>query len=269
MKVRDDRPSVLISSSIEAVDVAHELARLLEQQGVAARPWSVGDVLIGISATEALIAQMAEADFAVILVDTRSREKGRRERQPRANVIFELGLAVGALGTTRVLPVVLGESRGLPSNLAAMRYAQLDDPPDPSAMQRSAEQIRMALQALEPRGSQPSYYSCFLSYSIGDSNFINRLVADLTISGVPCWLDAREIRTGARIDHEIRQGLSQQDKMLLVLSQNSTRSSWVEKEVDLAFRLERERGREVVFPLRLDSSVFESNAPWVEHLAGT
>ena len=214
----------------------------------------------------AFIAQIANVEFAVIFLDTRYQQR-RDAEQVRQNAIFELGLAIGALGSDRVLLIILGESRMLPTDVAHLRYIQLQDPPPQSAIQRSAEQIRTALRALEPRrGVEPSYYSCFLSYSADDSNFVHRLVDDLTTSGVPCWLDEREIRGGARIAEEIQQGLGQQDKMLLVLSRNSTQSLWVEKELNLALRLERERREEIVFPLRLDSSVFESNAPWLELL---
>lgn len=257
--------SVFIASPIDALDTASELKRLLDLQGVSVTLWHAGisqpAFLFG-----NLITQITNVEFAVIFLDARYQQRHDAE-QGRENAIFELGLAIGALGSDRVLIVILGESRRLPSEIASLRYIQLQDPPPQSAIQWAAEQIRTALRALEPRrGVEPSYYSCFLSYSADDSGFVHRLVDDLTSTGVPCWLDEREMRGGARIAEEIQQGLGQQDKMLLVLSRNSTRSSWVEKELNLALRLERERAQEIVFPLRLDSSVLESNAPWLERL---
>jgi TIR domain/Predicted nucleotide-binding protein containing TIR-like domain len=258
-------PSVFITSSIDAFDTASELKRFLDLQGVSVILWQGG---IGQSASLLgnLITQLANIEFAVILLDSRYQQR-REAEQGRENAIFELGLAIGALGSDRVLILILGESRILPIDIAHFRYIQLQDPPPQSAIQRTAEQIQTALRALEPRReAEPSYYSCFLSYSADDSNFVRRLVDDLANMGVPCWLDEREMRGGARIAEEIQQGLGQQDKMILVLSRSSTRSSWVEKELNLALRLERERGQEIVFPLRLDGSVLESNAPWLERL---
>jgi hypothetical protein len=46
------------------------------------------------------------------------------------------------------------------------------------------------------------------------------------------------------------------DKVLLVLSRSSVRSSWVDLEIQKAFDLESARKSTVLFPLRLDDAVF-------------
>ena len=61
-----------------------------------------------------------------------------------------------------------------------------------------------------------------------------------------------------RIDESIRL----YDKLLLVLSENSVSSEWVEKEVETAFEKEGEQGKIVLFPVRLDDAVFETRTGW-------
>ncbi len=65
-------------------------------------------------------------------------------------------------------------------------------------------------------------------------------------------------KTRTRIDEVIRR----HDKLLLVLSEHSISSDWVEKEVETAFEKERERKESVLFPIRLDPSVMESKTGW-------
>jgi hypothetical protein len=52
------------------------------------------------------------------------------------------------------------------------------------------------------------------------------------------------------------------DKVLLVLSEASIASDWVEDEVTKGFAEERERGGTVLFPVRLDDAVFATKEAW-------
>ena len=49
--------------------------------------------------------------------------------------------------------------------------------------------------------------------------------------------------------------------MILILSENSTRSDWVEHEARLARELEKEMGRDVLCPIALDASWKLANWP--------
>jgi TIR domain len=57
-----------------------------------------------------------------------------------------------------------------------------------------------------------------------------------------------------------------QDKFLLILSEHAVKSAWIEREVDAALHLEVKRGQGVLFPIRLDNMVLESNAHWATRL---
>lgn len=64
-----------------------------------------------------------------------------------------------------------------------------------------------------------------------------------------------EIRS--RIDESIRL----YDKLLLVLSEYSVASHWVQKEAATAFEKEQE-GKIVLFPIKLDDTVMTTNQAW-------
>ena len=102
-------------------------------------------------------------------------------------------------------------------------------------------------------GNAFEYYSCFISYSSKDQSFTERLYADLQNKGVRCWFAPEDMKIGDKIRDRIDQSIRIHDKLLLVLSENSINSAWVEKEVETAFEEERKRKKTVLFPLRLDS----------------
>src|SRR6266702_3042822 len=72
------------------------------------------------------------------------------------------------------------------------------------------------------------YYSCFISYSSQDQEFVERLYADLQSKGVRCWFAPEDLKIGDKIRDRIDQSIRLHDKLLLVLSQHSVNSSWVE-----------------------------------------
>jgi len=52
------------------------------------------------------------------------------------------------------------------------------------------------------------------------------------------------------------------DKLLLMLSEHSVGSDWVEKEVETAMEREREQKRTMLFPIRLDDAVMKIKTGW-------
>ena len=51
-------------------------------------------------------------------------------------------------------------------------------------------------------------------------------------------------------------------RLLLILSENSIESAWVEDEVKKAFAEERGQKKKILFPVRLDDSVMDSHKSW-------
>jgi len=115
-------------------------------------------------------------------------------------------------------------------------------------------------------GQAIQYYSCFISYSTKDQEFAERLHADLQNDGVRCWFAPHDMAIGRKILDEIDVAIRLRDKVLLILSQHSIRSDWVEDEVTKAFEEERKRQQIVLFPVRLDDAVMDTNEAWAAKL---
>jgi hypothetical protein len=94
------------------------------------------------------------------------------------------------------------------------------------------------------------FYTCFISYSHRDEEFAQRLHADLQNKGVRCWFSPHDLPIGGKILDEIDAAIRLREKVILILSENSIKSEWVEDEVSTAFEEERRRGRSVLFPVR-------------------
>jgi hypothetical protein len=64
----------------------------------------------------------------------------------------------------------------------------------------------------------------------------------------------------------IEESIRLYDKVMVILSVNSIRSSWVEEEVEAALEKERKQNKLVLFPIRLDDVVMETNEAWAASL---
>jgi len=113
------------------------------------------------------------------------------------------------------------------------------------------------MRALIESMSPIDYYTCFISYSSQDQAFADRLYADLRNSGVRCWFAPEDMKIGDKIRVRIDESIRLYDKLLLVLSEHSVKSEWVEHEVEMALAKERQEKRTVLFPIRLDDTILE------------
>jgi hypothetical protein len=113
------------------------------------------------------------------------------------------------------------------------------------------------------------YYSCFISYSSEDDDFARRLHADLQDNAVRCWFAPEDMKIGDEIRPRIDQSIRLHDKLLVVLSENSIGSDWVEDEVEIAFEEERKRDKTVLYPVRLDEAVIETDEAWAAKIRRT
>lgn len=113
------------------------------------------------------------------------------------------------------------------------------------------------MRALVDSMSPIDYYTCFISYSHQNEDFANRLYADLQAKGVRCWFAPEDMKIGDKIRRRIDESIRIYDKLLLVLSEYSVISDWVEHEVEAALAKERRNHHTVLFPVRLDDSILE------------
>jgi len=115
-------------------------------------------------------------------------------------------------------------------------------------------------------GKAIDFYSCFISYSNKDDDFAQRLHADLQQQGVRCWFAPEDLKIGDKFRMRIDESIRLYDKLMVILSENSIRSSWVEEEVEAAVEKEHKQNKLVLFPIRLDDAVMETDQAWAASL---
>jgi predicted nucleotide-binding protein with TIR-like domain/PilZ domain-containing protein len=118
-------PRVFVGSSNEGKTLAENL-QLELGEGVDATLWSQGVFGLSKGILEELVRAPQSYDFAVLVLtsDDLSYKRGVESNAPRDNVIFELGLFMGALGRERTFVVCArDEPLELPSDLAGILVA--------------------------------------------------------------------------------------------------------------------------------------------------
>ena len=123
-------------------------------------------------------------------------------------------------------------------------------------------------------GQAIEFYSCFISYSSKDQEFAERLHADLQQKGVRCWFAPEDLKIGDELRLRIDEAIRLHDKLLLILSEESVQSEWVEDEVERALEKEQKAievgaERTVLFPISLDSAAEDTDAAWAKSIRRT
>jgi CRP/FNR family cyclic AMP-dependent transcriptional regulator len=103
LKAPNAEPRVFIGSSVEGLAVAEGVHAGLAHFNAIVEPWSQNVFTASAGTMEVLERKAADADFAVLILtpDDVATIRGENETIPRDNVIFELGLFMGALGRHR------------------------------------------------------------------------------------------------------------------------------------------------------------------------
>jgi hypothetical protein len=95
------------------------------------------------------------------------------------------------------------------------------------------------------------YHSVFISYSTDDEEFCDRLYEGLRGAGVRVWYAPHDIKPGRKIVRQLQHAIGDLDKLLIVLSEASMQSSWVETELYNARQREQAEGVQMLFPIGL------------------
>jgi uncharacterized protein YjbI with pentapeptide repeats len=103
----------------------------------------------------------------------------------------------------------------------------------------------------------------FISYSHSDGEFVDEIEKHLNEKGIRFWRDIHKAAAG-RLEKIIDTAIRQNPIVLLVLSENSVKSDWVEHEARKARELEKKTGRDVLCPVALDDSW--KDCRWPERL---
>lgn len=89
----------------------------------------------------------------------------------------------------------------------------------------------------------------FICYSSKDKDFVSKLANDLKSYGVKVWWDQWEMKVGDSIIKKIQDGISKSSWLAIVLSPNSVKSAWVEKEINTAQIIELEKQNVFILPV--------------------
>jgi hypothetical protein len=153
------RPAVFIGSSVEGLDVAYALQENLEYD---AEPtvWSQDVFKPSQTTLKDLADEANRTDFAIFAFtpDDMRVMRGEQTSVPRDNVIFELGLFMGALGVERCFFVSprMSEPLAIPSDLLGVTSLNYDaarsDGRLTAALGPAAHKVRNILRRL---GSKP------------------------------------------------------------------------------------------------------------------
>jgi hypothetical protein len=131
------------------------------------------------------------------------------------------------------------------------------------------ESFIQPLASLALQSNTPA--SCSISYSPWDKMFAEQLHADLQDLGIRCWLfpkytgrQGEWIRT--RWDERAEATMNTNDKVVLVLSEHSINSPWIEIMVNNLLKREREVKRSLLILCQLDSTLMKTKSSWIADL---
>ena len=71
-----------------------------------------------------------------------------------------------------------------------------------------------------------------------------------------------DLKIWDRFQERIEESIRLYDKVMIVMSEASVQSRWVEREVNAAREREESENRLVLFPIRIDDAVMSAPQPW-------
>ena len=123
------KPKLFIGSSSESLDVARAVQDVLSQDAEIT-VWEQGIFDLSKSIFASLLEQLEKSDFGIFILapDDLTRIRGENVRTPRDNVIFELGLFFGRLGTGHTFFLIPSgiDDLHLPTDLLGITPAKYD-----------------------------------------------------------------------------------------------------------------------------------------------
>ena len=146
------RPVVFVGSSRESLDIAQAIRVDLNYADVVVRLWTDGVFGASQFPIIALEKQIQEADFGILVLGPDDEVLSRNEKSaaPRDNVVFELGLFMGALSHERTFMIIpRGCDLKIPTDLLGltpMDYKPGDLKDIASSLGPACEQLRCIIK---------------------------------------------------------------------------------------------------------------------------
>jgi hypothetical protein len=83
------------------------------------------------------------------------------------------------------------------------------------------------------------------------------------------WFAPEDLKIGDRFQERIEESIRLYDKVMIVLSEASVQSRWVEREINAAGEREDRENRTILFPIRIDETVMAATQPWAADIRRT
>jgi predicted nucleotide-binding protein len=150
------QPVLFIASSSENLGIANEVQAAFDHEPIVTERWTDGVFNPSNTPIEDLTSLVGRIDFAVVLITADDKIISRKTENfsPRDNVIFELGVAIGAIGRSRTMIVTpRGADIKIPSDLLGVKL--IDFPPGEestitSRLGPACNEIRKVINRLGP-----------------------------------------------------------------------------------------------------------------------
>jgi hypothetical protein len=199
------RPSVFIGSSSESLATAQAIQVLLDLS-CQAEIWNQGTFVISGTNLRSLVDAVERFDFAILVVNPEdtTESRGTAKNVPRDNVVFELGLFMGALGPERTF-MVFDRTKpvDLPSDLAgvtAATYALHDSGNLDASLGAATTQITRAIERLSVRPSRQAQTLSDATDSVNESGARMERLIGLLARSRKVELDVIATQFGPMID---------------------------------------------------------------------
>jgi hypoxanthine phosphoribosyltransferase len=156
---RSPRPSLFVGSSSEGLNIASALQVALDYE-CEVELWTQGVFGLTKGSLESLVNSLTRFDFAVLALtpDDLTLSRGIKKPSARDNVLFELGLFIGALGRERTF-ILCDRTKAIPfpSDLAGVTpvtYEPHSSGNEVSSLGAACTLIKNAIHKLGPRNSK-------------------------------------------------------------------------------------------------------------------
>ena len=225
---------------------------------------------------------LCDADLSYANLSRANLSGAKLQRANLGETIFKATVLDGAkfhhtyMRATMLINVNLGKASGLdkvhhlgPSaiDFGTINTTYRSKGKIPEAFLSAAGIPATFIEYIHSRGKNPfDYHSCFISYTSENLSFVKSLHNHLEAKGVRCWFAPEDLKIGGRFPQLIEDAIRDYDKFIIVLSKGSIRSGWVEREVNIAREREHNKGKDIVFPIFLDTAYLRSKKDWVSYL---
>lgn len=105
--------------------------------------------------------------------------------------------------------------------------------------------------------------SIFLSHNRHDKPFVKRVFKELVKREVRCWFAEAEILPGDSLIEKIEKGISEIDYLVVFVSEDSIKSPWVKKELNVALTREIGGHPVKVIPIMIGSLTDDKIPPMI------